>query len=325
MSRIVRFIGRVLCAALCFATASVYGEQFPTKPVRVLVPFPPGGTVDLIARAFGQKLTEIWKQQVLVDNRAGAGGTIAADAVAKSPPNGYTLLLHSVAQAISAGLYRKLPFDPVKDFTPVTQLTGTSFLLVVNPKVPAVSVAELIALARSQPGKLNFSSSGYGSSPHLAGELLKSLAGIQVVHVPYKGDAGQMPALFAYEVQFAFLPMLTALPHVKAGKLRALAVSTAGRNAAVPELPTVKEGGLPKFQFSGWIGVFAPGGTPHNITRQLADDFVKVLQMPDITKNLENSGYEMVGSSPEEFAARYKEDIGFYTDLVRTAKIPLVD
>jgi tripartite-type tricarboxylate transporter receptor subunit TctC len=324
MKNIDRFI-RWLPCALVLAAASAHGQPFAAKPVRVVVPFAPGGTVDLIARSFGQKLTEIWKQQVVVDNRPGAGGSIGAELVAKSPANGYTLLLHSVAQAISAGIYRKLPFDPVKDFTPVTQLTATSFFLVVNPKVPVASVTELIALARSRPGKLNFSSSGYGSSPHLAGELLKSRAKIEVIHVPYKGDAGQIPALFADEVQFAFLPMLTALPHVKSGKLHAIAISTAGRNAAVPELPTVEESGLANFQFSGWIGVFAPGGTPPQLARQLAGDFSKALQMPDIVKNLQTSGYEVVGSSPENFAARYISDIGFYTDLVRTARIPLVD
>ena len=318
----VRWIsGLAIASSAALATA----QGFPTKPVHLVVPFAAGGAVDLIGRTFAQKLTDIWKQQVVVDNKAGAGGNIGADAVAKAPPDGYTLLINISGQAISAGLYRKLPFDAVKDFAPVTQLTSTFLILVSNPQVKAGSLKELIALAKARPGKLNYGSTGIGASPHLVGELFKSVAGVDIVHVPYKGDAPLTPALLTDEVQFAFLPLSAALQHIQAGKLRALAVTGVKRGASVPDVPTTMEAGLPEFEFSGWIGIFAPGGTPRDLVHKIGADFVKALNMPDVLERLPGWGYEPVGGTPEQFAAKYQADIGFYARIIRDAKVPLVD
>jgi tripartite-type tricarboxylate transporter receptor subunit TctC len=325
MSRIALALFSLCAGAFAIGGGHAFAQSYPTKPVRLVVPFAAGGVIELMGRYYGQKLTEIWKQQVIVDNRAGAGGNIGANVVAKSAPDGYTLLLNSAAQAISAALYRKLPFDSVKDFTPVIQLSSNWPMLVGNLKLPASSVKELIALAKSRPGKLNYGSTGMGSSPHLAGELFKSLAGIDIVHVPYKGDASMTPALIADEVQFAFLPMAAALPQVGSGKLRALAVTGAKRLATLPEVPTVMETGLPEYEFSGWAGIFAPGGTPRDIVNQISADFARVLGMPDVQERVRAWGYEPVGSTAQEFAAKYKADISAYIKIIRDAKVPLVD
>ena len=315
-----------LCAgALALGTSHAFAQSYPTKPVRLVVPFAPGGAIDLMGRYYGQKLSDIWKQQVIVDNRAGAGSNIGANVVAKSTPDAYTLLINSAAQAISAALYRKQPFDPVKDFTPVSQLSSNWPMLVGNLKLPAGSVKELIALARSSPGKLNYGSAGMGSSAHLAGELFKSLAGIDIVHVPYKGDAAMMPSLIADDVQFSFLPMAVALTQIKSGRLRALAVTGARRIATAPEVPTVKETGLSEYEFSGWVGIFAPGGTPRDIVNQISAELARVLGMPDVQERVRSWGYEPVGSTPEEFAAKYRADIGVYRKIIRDAKVPLID
>jgi tripartite-type tricarboxylate transporter receptor subunit TctC len=310
--------------ALCLGGAGVLAQGFPAKPVRLVVPFAAGGAIDLMGRTYGQRLTEIWKQQVIVDNRAGAGGNIGADIVAKSPPDGYTLLINSSAQAISAGLYRKLPFDPQKDFVPVTQLTPNFFMLVCNARLPVSSMKDLLSLAKAHPGKLNFGSTGMGSAPHLAGELFKSMAALDVVHVPYKGDASLTPALLSDEVQFAFLPM-AAFQQISAGKLKALAVTGAKRAGTAPEVFTVAEAGLSGYEFSGWVGVFAPAGTPRGIVNQISADFARVLGMPEVQERIRGWGYEPVGNTPEEFAARYKADIGVYARIIREGKVPLVD
>jgi tripartite-type tricarboxylate transporter receptor subunit TctC len=317
MKRLITMLG------LCVAAAGTQAQSFPVKPVRLIVAFPPGGTTDTIARTFGQKLTEAWKQQVVVENRGGAGGTIAADVVAKSAPNGYTVMLNTAAQAIAAAMYRKLPFDPVKDFTPLTQLTAT--YLILTTRLPVGSVKELVALAKAQPGRLNFGSNGVGSTPHLAGEYLKSIAGIEAVHIPYKGDALLTSALLAEEVQYALLPTLMALQQIRAGKLRGLAISGPRRNAAEPNIPTVMESGVPGFEFSGWIGIFGPGGMPRDLAAYVSSEFVKVLNMPDVAERLRTAGNDIAGTTPEEFDARYKADIGVYARIMRDAKMPPVD
>jgi tripartite-type tricarboxylate transporter receptor subunit TctC len=317
MKRLVTMLG------LCVAAAGTQAQSFPVKPVRLIVAFPPGGTTDTIARTFGQKLTEAWKQQVVVENRGGAGGTIAADVVAKSAPNGYTVMLNTAAQAIAAAMYRKLPFDPVKDFTPLTQLTAT--YLILTTRLPVGSVKELVALAKAQPGRLNFGSNGVGSTPHLAGEYLKSIAGIEAVHIPYKGDALLTSALLAEEVQYALLPTLMALQQIRAGKLRGLAISGSRRNAAEPNIPTVMESGVPGFEFSGWIGIFGPGGMPRDLAAYVSSEFVRVLNMPDVAERLRTAGNDIAGTTPEEFDARYKADIGVYARIMRDAKMPPAD
>ena len=315
-----------IAAALVLCTGAACAQSFtPARPVRLVVAFPPGGTTDAIARAFGNKLAEMWKQPVVVENRGGAGGNIATEAVAKADRNGHTLLLNTASIAISAAYYRKLPFDPLKDVAPVTQLTGTSLILVSSPKFPASSMKELIEHAKAQPGKLNYGSNGVGSSPHLATELFKSLAGINVLHVPYKGDALLTTALLSDEVQFALLPTLGVMPQIRAGKLRALAKTGEKRSAALPEVPTIGEAGLPQYDFSGWIGIFTTGGTPRNVVGALRNDFVRALGMPDVRDLLVGGANDIVGSTPEEFEARYKADIALYSRIIRNAKVPLAD
>jgi len=325
MKRIALVLLSLSAGAFAIGSGHAFAQVYPTRPVRLVVPFAPGGAIDLMGRYYGQKLADIWKQQVIVDNRAGAGSNIGANVVAIAAPDAYTLLINSAAQAISPALYRKQPFDPVKDFSPVSQLSSNWLMLVGNPKLPASSVKELIALARSSPGKLNYGSAGMGSSAHLAGELFKSLAGIDIVHVPYKGDAAMMPSLLADDVQFSFLPIAIALTQIKSGKLRALAVTGTRRVAAVPEVPTVMETGLPEYEFSGWVGIFAPGGTPRDIVAQINADLARVLGTPEVQERVRAWGYEPVGSTPEEFAAKYRADIGVYRKIIRDAKVPLID
>ena len=312
-------------AALCFlAAALAQAQSYPVKPVRLVVPFPPGGATDLVARTLSQKLTESWKQQVVVENRAGAGGNIGADAVAKSAPDGYSLLLNIQGQSISASLYRKLPFDAIKDFTPIVQVTSSYLVLVGNPRLPG-TVMEIIAMAKAQPGKLNFGSTGLGAPPHLMAELFNGVAGTRIVHIPYKGDAPLTPALLTDEVQLAFLPLSAALQHVRSGKLRALGVTGGKRGAALPDVPTLVEAGMREFDIAGWIGIFGPGGLPRDIVALVRAEFVKAIRQPDVLEKWPGWGYEPVGGTPEEFGAKYRADIDVFAKIIRDAKVPLVD
>ncbi|OFZ99418.1 MAG: hypothetical protein A3H35_19190 [Betaproteobacteria bacterium RIFCSPLOWO2_02_FULL_62_17] len=312
-------------AALCFlAAALAQAQSYPVKPVRLVVPFPPGGATDLVARTLAQKVTESWKQQVVVENRAGAGGNIGADAVAKSAPDGYSLLLNIQGQSISASLYRKLPFDAIKDFTPIVQLTSSYLVLVGHPRLPG-SVKEIIAMAKAQPGKLNFGSTGLGAPPHLTAELFNSVAGTRIVHIPYKGDAPLTPALLTDEVQLAFLPLSAALQHVRSGKLRALGVTGPKRGAALPEVPTLVESGMREFDIAGWIGIFGPGNLPRDIVAQVRGEFIKAIRLPDVMEKWPGWGYEPVGGTPEEFGAKYRSDIDVFAKIIRDAKVPLVE
>ncbi|MFM9972598.1 MAG: Bug family tripartite tricarboxylate transporter substrate binding protein [Burkholderiales bacterium] len=313
-------------AVALFACASAAQAQvFPVKPVRLVVPFSPGGAVDVIARTFSQKLGESWTQQVVVDYKTGAGGNIATEMVAKSPPNGYTLLLNTASLAISAAYYRSLPYDPVRDLAPVSQLSATYLVLTVNPGVPVNSMGEFIALAKAHPGKYNFGSGGLGSSSHLAGELFKNMAAIDITHVPYKGDAPLTTALLAGEVQFAFMATIGSLPHIKSGKYRALAKTGARRSAQIPDVPTIAQAGMPAYQFNGWLGIFVAGGTPRDLVGAISAEFARVLALPDVTERLIAGGYEPVGSTPDEFSARYKGDIGVFAKIIRDAKLPLAE
>jgi tripartite-type tricarboxylate transporter receptor subunit TctC len=302
-----------------------FAQSYPVKPVRIVVPLAAGGGVDNVARAFAQKYTEAWKQPVIVENRPGAGNIIGADNVAKSAPDGYTLLVSSSSLASNAVLFRKLPFDAVKDFAPVTQFIATQLFLAINPKVPAGNVRELIAHARSQPGKLNYGSTGIGSGAHLISEMLKIETGIDVVHVPYKGDAPLMPALLNGEIQFSFLTASAVLPNVKAGRLRALAVTGRSRVGVAPDLPTMIEAGVPGFEFESWIGLFAPAGTPQEILLAISAETARALKQPDIVARLPGWGGDAVGSSPDQFAARFRGDIAKLGRVVSEAKIPLAD
>ena len=308
-------------AAMLFGVHA-FAQSYPARPVRMVVPFAAGGAVDTVARALGQKVVETWKQPMLVDNRPGAGGNIAADHVAKAPGDGYTLLITTHGFAISPGLYRKLPFDATRDFAPVTQLTSSFVVLVTNPQVPATSAKELIALAKSRPGAINYGSTGIGAPPHLLGELLKSMTGTDMLHVPYKGDAPLSQALLAGEVQLAFMPLAGVLPHIRSGRLRALGVSGTARSATLPEVPTLTEAGIP-FEFTGWLGVFAPASSPRDIVIQIQRDIAHAIVAQDMRERWSAWGYEPVGSTPEQFAEKYKLDLATYARVIRDAKIPL--
>ncbi len=325
MKNMARFVvSGVLASAAVFAQSAI-AQSWPAKPVRVIVPVSAGGGIDTVARAMAQKYSEAWKQAVVVENRAGAGGTIGADVIARAPRDGYTLLINSTSQASSAAQYAKLPYDAIKDFAPASQIIFTYLMLGANIKVPAASVKELVALAKAQPGKLNFGSTGSGGSPHLVSELFRLETGINVVHVPYKGDAPLQPALISDEVQYAFLTPIALMQHVKAGRVRALAVTGARRASIAPEVPTMAEAGFPGVEFTGWIGVFAGGGTPRDVLGRIADDTQRILKMPDIVARVPGWGGEAAGTAPDEFEARYRADIARYARIIKEAKIPLLD
>ena len=309
----------LLALAAALGCASAVAQGYPSRPVRLIVPYPPGGPLDIMARAIGQKLTEAWSQPVVVDNRAGAGGNIGADLVAKSPADGYTLLMGAVAtHAINPSLYAKMPYDPVKDFAPVALVAQVPNILVVNPSVPARSVPDLIELARARPGYLNFGSGSTGSTGHLAGELFNTMAGVKMVHIPYKGGAPAMADLLAGQVQLMFDNLANALPHVKAGRLRALAVTTLARSPAVPELPTIAESGLPGFDLTTWFGIMVPAGTPADIVAKLNAEIVRALNAKDMRERLEKMGAEVpADNTPEHFAAFIRSEAAKYAKVVK--------
>jgi len=293
-------------------------DAYPAKPVRFVVAFPPGGGTDIIARSIAQKLAERIAQQVVVDNRPGAGGNIGTDIVAKSAPDGYTMLMGSAGPlAINASLFGKMPFDPIKDLAPVTLAASTPNVLVVHPSLKAATVEELIALAKARPGEINFASSGHGTPAHLAGELFDSMAGVKMVHVPYKGAAPALADLLGGQVQLMFSTMPPALPHVKDGKLRALAVTSAKRSPAAPDLPTLDEIALPGFEANTWHGVVVPAGTPRAIIARLNREIVAILHLPDVVERFSSQGAEALGSTPEEFAAYIRSETLKWAKVVR--------
>jgi tripartite-type tricarboxylate transporter receptor subunit TctC len=307
-----------LAATLAILTSHAAADAYPAKPIRFVVAFPPGGGTDIIARSIAQKLAERVAQQVVVDNRPGAGGNIGTDIVAKSAPDGYTLLMGSAGPlAINASLFAKMPFDPVRDLAPVTLAASTPNVLVVHPSLKAATVKELIALAKTKPGEINFASSGHGTPAHLAGELFNSMAGVKLVHVPYKGAAPALADLLGGQVQLMFSTMPPALPHVRDGKLRALAVTSLKRSPAAPELPTVDEIALPGFEANTWHGVVLPAGASAAIIARLNREIVAILHLPDVVERLSSQGAEAVGSTPEEFAAYIKSETVKWARVVR--------
>ena len=319
-------IGMATLALAALVTLGPAGAQnYPAKPIRVIVPFVAGGAVDVLARLVSAKMSESIGQPVIVENRAGASGNIAADAVAKAPPDGYTILQNTNGQAISPALYRSLPFDVVKDFIPVTQLVSSQLLLVATPSLPAQSVKELIALAKAKPGSLNYGMTGIGNPLHLTMEMFKHAAGIELQAVPYRGDAPLNTALIAGEVHLAVVPFATAKPNVEAGRLRALAIAGAKRSAALPEVPTIAEGGLPGFESSSWQGWFVPANTPRDIVALIQREAAKALNAPDVRGRMETTANEIVASTPEAFAATFKTDLEKFAKVVKDAKIPLQD
>jgi tripartite-type tricarboxylate transporter receptor subunit TctC len=297
---------------------TVLAELYPSKPIHIVAPFPPGGPVDILSRTIGNKLAQTLGQPVVVDNRAGAGGNIGADAVAKSAPDGYTLLMGFVGtHAINPSLYSKMPYDNVKDFEPVTLVAVVTIVLVVNPSVPATSINELIALARSKPGELTFGSPGHGTPQHLAGELFNSIAGAQMLHVPYKGAVPALTDLLGGQLSMIFSSMPPALPHIKNGKLRALGVTSATRSPATPELPTIAESGLKGYVVNNWYGILAPRGTPKEIVAKLNAEIVKILKMPDVKESLSAQGAEPFTSTPQQFAVYIKEETEKWAKIIK--------
>jgi tripartite-type tricarboxylate transporter receptor subunit TctC len=297
---------------------TVLAELYPSKPIHIVAPFPPGGPVDILSRTIGNKLAQTLGQPVVVDNRAGAGGNIGADAVAKSAPDGYTLLMGFVGtHAINPSLYGKMPYDNVKDFEPVTLVAVVTIVLVVNPSVPATSINELIALARSKPGELTFGSPGHGTPQHLAGELFNSIAGVQMLHVPYKGAVPALTDLLGGQLSMIFSSMPPALPHIKNGKLRALGVTSATRSPATPELPTIAESGLKGYVVNNWYGILAPRGTPKEIVAKLNAEIVKILKMPDVKESLSAQGAEPFTSTPQQFAVYIKEETEKWAKIIK--------
>ena len=310
-----------LLAFSALAAAPMAGAQaYPAKPIRIVVPFPPGGATDILARAVAQKLTDAWGQAVVVDNRPGAGGNIGSELVAKAAPDGYTLEMGTVGtHAINASLYAKMPYDHVKDFAPVILVAGVPNVLVVNPSLPVSSVQELIAYAKANPGKLNFASSGNGTSIHLAGELFKVMAGVQMTHIPYKGSAPALQDLIGGQVQLMFDNLPPSLPHIKAGKLRALAVTSATRSSALPDTPTIAESGLPGFEASSWFGVLAPAGTPPAIIAKLNGEIAAWLASAEAKERMLALGANIGGGSPEDFARHIAAETAKWQKVVKAS------
>lgn len=323
----MHFIGSAyrLCAILSMVVWAVAADAqvYPTKPVRVIVPIAPGGGQDFVARMIGQKLAAALGQQVMIDNRPGAGGIIGTQLAARSPPDGYTLVIVAASYTVIPSLHAKLPFDPVKDLAPITQLGGQPYLLVVNPTVPARNVKEFVALAKSAKGKVTYGSAGSGEMSNLAMELLKSVALFDAVHVPYKGATPALAAAWAGEVD-AFFPSITSgLPHVRSGKVRVLAVTTLKRAALLPDVPTLAESGFPGYEVSGWFGALAPAGTSSEIVTRLQQEISRILEMPDVMEMQAANGRIPTpgGNSPKEFAANIQAEIIRWAEVIKRARI----
>ena len=325
MKSFLRIVAAVFAATALFsAPAGAQSQEYPSKPIRLIVGFPPGGINDIVARVLSQKLAEKLGQSVIVENRPGAGGTIGADYVVKADPDGYTLLLGSVSNiSMAASQYKSLPYDSTKDFAPVALVAAAPNILVVNPSFPVNSVKELIALAKQKPGTINYASAGNGTSNHLTVEYLKVLAGIDLVHIPYRGDAPAVSDVTAGQVPMIFPTLPAALPSVKAGKLRAIAVSSAKRSSLAPDLPTVAEsGGLPDFAVSVWVGILAPAGTPADIVGRLHDEIGRIVQTSEMRERLAQLGAEpMTLDTPDEFGRYIQSEMDKWRDVAKSAGI----
>jgi len=313
------WIGKWMAAvALALASTVVTAQAWPSKPIKYIVPFAPGGTTDILARTVGEKLSVALGQPVIIENKPGAGGGVGAEFVAKAAPDGYTIMGGTIStHAINASLYKNLPYDPIKDFVPIVLLARVPNMLVVNVDIPAKSVPELIALLKANPGKYSFASSGNGTSQHLSGELFKSMSGTEMQHIPYKGSPPALQDVVGGQVTMTFDNITTAWTLAKAGKLRALAVTTASRSAVAPDVPTLAESGLAGFEVSSWQGVFAPAGTPPDIVRRLNAEIVKILNTPDVKEKLVSLGLDVGGNTPEEFLVMVKAEVVKWADVVK--------
>lgn len=313
-----------LCGlALSVGAAALQAQPYPSAAVRMIVPFPPGGGTDYSARLIGQKLSELWGQPVVIENRPGASTIIGSDLVAKAAPDGYTLIMGSVNHTINPSLIAKLPYDTIRDFSPITVCVTSSYVLVVHPSLPAKSVKELIALARARPGEINYSSSGSSGPQHLAGELFKMMAQVDIVHVPYKGGGPAATALVGGHVQLQFSTPVSALPHLRSGRLRALAVTSLERSEAFPQLPTISEAALPGYEAVTWWGLLGPAGMPREVVTKVHADVVKVLAQPDTREKLAGQGVSPAGTSPEDFGAMIERDIEKLGKIVKAANVRL--
>jgi tripartite-type tricarboxylate transporter receptor subunit TctC len=316
--KLLRYLASTLLVCLPLAAAA-QASDFPNKAIRLVVPFPPGGATDAAARLVAVKMSEHWGQPVLVDNRAGAGGNVGSDLVAKAPADGYTLVMGVTgSHAINTSLYSKMPYDPVTDFVAISQVAVVPNVLVVHPSVPAKNLAELVALAKKEPGKLNYASLGNGTAAHLGMEMLKSEAGVDITHVPYKGSAPAVSDLLAGQVQMMVDGLPSALPHIKAGKLRAIALTSLRRAPSLPDLPTISES-YPGFYADAWSGLFAPKGTPQPVVDKLSAEVQRILKLPDVREKLAALGAEPVGSTQAEFTAHVKREIDKWAKVVKTS------
>ena len=317
----IRIAGGVLLGAVL--TGGVAAQEFPTRPIRILVAYTPAGATDILARAVGQKMSDAWGQPVIVDNRPGAAGNIGTELAAKAPADGYTLLMATAGtHGINPGLYRKLNWDP-KDFTAVSLVAMVPNILVVNNALPVKTVKELVAYAKANPGKLSYGSPGNGSTAHLSMELLKSMTGIELVHVPYKGNAGVLADLMGGQIHATIDNIPPYLPQVKAGKIRALAVSPATRTPAAPELPTIAETGVPGYEAVAWFGLVAPAATPKPIIAKLATETQRILKLPDVRERITGLGADVVGNTPDEFNAFIKSELAKWAKVIKDAKVEL--
>lgn len=323
MRRIWLTLGLMLIA--CANPGAAFAQGYPNKTVRIVVPYAPGGGVSVLAQVVGNKLSELFKQPVVIDNRPGAGGNLGADAVAKSPPDGYTILLHTSAMASAGSLYRKLPFDLAKDFVPVTMVIATQFVVAGSPKNPAESLRELVALAKAKPNSLNYGSSGPGSSLQLEAELFKHITGTDFVHIPYRGDAPMITALIGGDIQLAFLPQVTGITNVQANLIRGYGVTGTKRMTSLPNLPTLLEQGFSGMEGGSWNAMFVAGGTPPDIVLAIQQAVAKALADPKVRELIVATGAEPGGNTPAEFAAQFKKDIAEFARVIEQAKIPKLD
>jgi len=316
--RFVTGYASLVAATLLFAAANACAQSYPSKQLRFVVPFPPGGPADILSRTIGQNLSESWGQQVVIDNRAGAGGNIGAEIVAKAPPDGYTMLMGFVGtHAINSSLYRSMPFDAVKDFEPVALVAMVTIILVVHPSVPVKTVKELIALAKAKPGELSFGSPGNGTPQHLAGELFNTMTGVKMVHVPYKGAVPALTDLLGGRLSMIFSSMPPALPHLQSGKLRALGVTSSARSPAAPDVPTIAQSGLKGYEVINWYGVLVPAKTPKEIVGKLNGEVVGIMNLPAVKERLAAQGAETYTSTPEKFAEMIKSETEKWAKVVK--------
>jgi tripartite-type tricarboxylate transporter receptor subunit TctC len=310
----------IVCVLALLASAPAFSQSFPSRPVRFVVPFSPGGSVDTLARTFSPKLADALGQQIVVDNRPGGNGDIGMLIVARAPADGHTIVLGYIANlAIAPSLQAKMPYDPVKDFAPITQPASSPNVLTAHPSVPAKNLKELIALAKASPGKLSFASTGVASVGHLTGELINNLAGIKITHVPYKGSGQAVTDILGGHVNIMYSGFSSTLAHIKAGKLRALAVTGPKRSPALSEVPTIAEQGFPGVEATAWYGVLAPAGTPKPVITRLHGDLVKILKQPDVVQRLDGLGFEIAATTPEQFGAYIRSEIKKWAKVVKAS------